>query len=665
MPFLYVVEAGFSRTVPLTDAPCSIGRSEENIVFLKNHEASRKHAEVRKLDDGWVIIDLDSKNGVSVNGNPVKEQKLRHGDVIKIGLARIFFRETDSAGFPGATEPRQKIGEMMVEKGLVKAEQVKEALETQEGGKKRIGEILVEKGYVPEEQFLEVLGEQMQVPWINLQHYNIDPEALKLFTRANALQWKAIPVFYHREARKLVTAMADPTNLGVIQEIELLTYCNVEVMIASQKDILEAIERYYPADDAVLSAAKKVTEAATGAAQPIPSIVQEESEQEKGISKLVSLIIEEAVKNEASDIHVEPRDDRVAIRYRIDGVLRETKSLPRELQSPVVNRLKILAQLDIAEKRLPQDGRCKLTVLLRDIDFRVSTFPTIRGEKVVLRILDRSVARLDIEALGMEEGLRAAFVEMINRSEGIVIVTGPTGSGKTSTLYAAMNTIRSPELNMVTLEDPVEYEFPEINQAQVLDNPKFTFASGLRSILRQDPDIILVGEIRDKETLQIAIQAALTGHLVLTTLHTNSASGTIPRLIDMGAEPYLLTASILGILAQRLLRRICQHCKTVDHPPAELLRMAFPKVDTSGMTFYRGAGCDKCQGGYRGRIGAFEFLPVTDAIRQMIMSQASAVALKAKAIEEGMVTLRDDALAKAVRGVTTLDEVMRVTYAEF
>ncbi len=666
MPFLYVVEAGFSRTVPLGDEACMIGRSEENGVFLKNHESSRKHAEVRKGEDGWSVVDLESKNGVSVNGNPIKEHKLRHGDVIKVGLARIFFRETEDAGIPGATEPRQKIGEMMVDKGLVKAEQVKEALETQQDGKKRIGEILVEKGYVPQEQFLEVLGEQMQVPWINLEQYNLDQEVLRLFTRTNALQWKAIPVFHHREARKLVVALADPTNIGAIQEIELLTYCNVEVMIAGQKDILDAIERYYPTDDAVMSVMKrKAADVASSATQALPSIVQEDSEDQKGVSKLVSMIVEEAVRCESSDIHVEPREDRVSIRYRIDGILVEKKSLPRELQSLVVNRLKILAQLDIAERRLPQDGRCKMTVLMRDIDFRVSTFPTIRGEKVVLRILDRSVARLDVEALGMDESSRGPFLEMINRSEGIIVVCGPTGSGKTSTLYAAMNTIRSSELNMVTLEDPVEYEFPEINQGQVFDNPKFTFASGLRSILRQDPDIILVGEIRDKDTLQIAIQAALTGHLVLTTLHTNSASGAIPRLIDMGAEPYLITASILGILAQRLVRKICPACKVVDHPPAELIKSAFPNVDTSGMTFYRGAGCDKCLSGYKGRVGAFELLPVSEAIRNIIMAGSNAITLKSKAVEEGMVTLRDDALAKAVRGVTTLDEVMRVTYADF
>jgi len=608
LPVLHIVEAGFTRTVQLTDPPCTIGRSDENSIFLKNNEVSHKHAEVRKTEGGYVIVDLGSKNGICVNGVPTREHALKHGDIVKVGLARIFFRQLGSVEAPAP-----------------------------------------------------------QAPTVDLNEERIDPAAVRLFTRNNALSWQAFPVEYHREARRLVVVMVDPTDLGAIQEMELLTYCNVEVVAAGRKEVLSAIERLYPVmEEAVEGARRQVPSAASEPTRlGMPVVTEGDTERELGVSRLVSLIIEDAVRSEASDIHVEPRRDRVSIRYRIDGVLVERRSLPLDLQHLVTNRLKILADFDISEKRFPQDGRCSLAVLMREVDLRVSTFPSIRGEKVVLRILDRSVARMDIEALGMEEAAKAQLLDLMNRSEGIILVTGPTGSGKTSTLYAAMNAIRSTELNMVTLEDPVEYEVPEITQGQVFDNPRFTFASGLRSILRQDPDVILVGEMRDRETVQVAVQAALTGHLVLTTLHTNSAAAAIPRLVDMGTEPYLLGAGILGVVSQRLVRRICPHCKTVDRPAPDLLAAAFPGHDMSGATFYRGAGCDQCLKGYKGRIGTFELLPISEAIRGMIVAQSNASAIKTRAVQEGMVTLREEALGKVLQGVTTLEEVMRVTYAEF
>ncbi len=607
LPFLHVVEAGFTRTFAPGDGPYAIGRSDENEVFLKNAEVSRKHAEVRRTQEGYRIVDCGSKNGFSVNGVPSRDHLLKHGDVVKVGLARIFFRQLRGDAPPPA------------------------------------------------------------VPVVDLKAERLDPRTVALFTRANALDWQAIPLRHDVEARKLVVAMVDPTDVGALQEMELLTYCNVEAAAADRKELFAAIERCYPAmDEAVQEARKRTSDAATEATRVgLPAMDAEDPEKEMGVSRLVTLLIEDAVRSEASDIHVEPRPDRVSIRFRIDGVLVERRSLPHDLQGLVTNRLKILANLDISERRLPQDGRCSLTHLMREVDLRVSTFPSIRGEKVVLRILDRSVARIDIEELGMEEETRAGLLDMMNRPEGIILVTGPTGSGKTSTLYAAMNAVRSPELNMVTLEDPVEYEFPEITQGQVFDNPRFTFASGLRSILRQDPDVILVGEMRDRETVQVALQAALTGHLVLTTLHTNSAAAAIPRLVDMGSEPYLLGAGILGVLSQRLLRKICPHCRVEDSPAPELIKAAFPGADMSGTRFWRGAGCDQCVKGYKGRIGTFELLPISDRVRSMMVSGASAGAIKARAIEEGMTTLREDALAKAIRGVTTLDEVMRVTYAEF
>ncbi len=609
LPTLFVVEAGFTKTYQLDQKPCSIGRSDENSVFLKNAEVSRRHAEVRKTEDGYSIVDVGSRNGFLVNGVPSKEHLLRHGDVVKVGLARLFFRQLGRAEAPPPP----------------------------------------------------------QAPSVDLNEELLDPAAIRLFTRANALSWYAIPLQYHREARRLVVAMVDPSNLGAIQEMELLTYCNVDVTEAGRKEVLSAIERWYPAmEDAVEEARRNAPSPADEPTRVgMPAVTEVDAERELGVSRLVTLIIEDAVRCEASDIHVEPRPDRVSIRYRIDGVMTERRSLPHDLQNLVVNRLKILANLDISERRFPQDGRCTVTVHMREVDLRVSTFPSIRGEKVVLRLLDRSVARVDIEALGMEDATRTQLLDLMSRSEGIILVTGPTGSGKTSTLYAAMNAVRNGELNMVTLEDPVEYEFPEITQGQVFDNPRFTFSSGLRSILRQDPDVILVGEMRDRETVQVAIQAALTGHLVLTTLHTNSAAAAIPRLVDMGTEPYLLSAGILGVVSQRLVRRICPHCKTVDHPSPELLNAAFPGHDMSGAAFYRGTGCDDCLNGYKGRIGTFELLPISESVRAMIIGQANASAIKLRAVQEGMVTLRDDALGKALRGVTTLEEVMRVTYSEF
>ncbi|MBI5367399.1 MAG: type II/IV secretion system protein [Planctomycetes bacterium] len=352
------------------------------------------------------------------------------------------------------------------------------------------------------------------------------------------------------------------------------------------------------------------------------------------------------------------------VRYRIDGILSEKRRVPKALQPAVVNRIKILANMDIAEKRIPQDGRHTLKFEDREIDLRISSFPTINGEKMVLRILNKALAKTSIEDLGMGEETRNEFMRLLKKPEGMLVVTGPTGSGKTSTLYATLNYTKAMEKNLVTLEDPVELEIEGVNQGQVYDHPEFSFASGLRAILRQDPNIILVGEVRDKETAQIAIQAALTGHLVLTTLHTNSAAAAIPRLIDMGIEPYLLTASLVGILAQRLVRVICPHCREEHHAPDEMVRSLLANADPASVKLYRGKGCPRCTNGYKSRTGIFELLTVDDEVQRLISRGAQTPEVRAKARERGMTTLRDDAIRKALAGVTTIDEVFRVTFVD-
>lgn len=670
MAYLHISEMGHERDCDLKDMN-DVGRSEANQVFLKDIDISRKHCQILHEASGWVLRDLNSRNGVYVNGARVTAHPLKEGDVIQIAKAVLTFHDRAMENASGEATGRstrtktniKKIGEMCVAKGILSEHDLLAALEIQKQTRQKLGEIITQRGLVQPEKFIETLSEQLNTPWIDLNRYELNRDTLALFPRSKALQWCAIPIFYFRETKKLVVALSDPTNFQVIQEMEFFTYCNIEVMLAGKEEIQKAIQKHYPVTEAEDELSMQAM-AQTGRITEVKEEVPEDAAEDRAISKLVAIILEEAVRAEASDIHIEPQREQVLIRYRIDGVLSEKKRIPKALQAPVLNRVKILAMMDIAEKRIPQDGRHTFKFENRDIDLRISSFPTVNGEKMVIRILNKDLAKTSVEDLGMGEEVRTQFLQLLKKPEGMLVVTGPTGSGKTSTLYASLNYVKGMEKNLVTLEDPVELEIEGVNQGQVYDHPGFTFASGLRAILRQDPNIILVGEIRDKETAQIAIQAALTGHLVLTTLHTNSAAATIPRMIDMGIEPYLITASLVGVLAQRLVRVICPSCRTLSMPPDEVLRSLFPNVDPSGIKLYKGAGCARCSNGYKGRTGAFELLTVDDEIQRLIARGAQTPEVRAKARERGMLSLRDDALRKALSGATTIDEVLRVTFVD-
>ncbi len=658
MPILYVSEMGHERRLTLGDGRCIIGRDQANQVFLKHHEVSKRHCEIVNESGGWRLRDLNSRNGTFVNGTRTKECVLKDGDVIRIGHAAIVFLDSASASSIGRRPPAKRLGEMCSERGIVREEELRKALEIQKKTGQKLGEILVEQGMADASAVLETLSEQQAVPWIDLQRYELNPRVVALFPRERAAQWSAVPVMHFEETRRLVVAMADVDNLKAIEEMEFLTYCNIEPMLARKDDIVAALERYYGKEKSGEAWASLVR------TETVP-VNLDKGEDERGISKLVHAMIEEALRSGASDIHVEPRRDSLVVRFRIDGILHEKKVMPRELHAPLINRIKILGNMDITEKRIPQDGHHQARVDGREVDLRIASFPTVRGEKMVLRIHNRALARADVESIGLPPDMREPFLRMIAKPEGLLVVTGPTGSGKTTTLYAALNHVKSAQKNLVTLEDPVELDLEGVNQGQVYEHPSFTFASGLRAILRQDPNIILVGEIRDAETAQIAIQAALTGHLVLTTLHTNSAAGAIARLVDMGIEPYLITASLLGALSQRLVRKICTSCTEPWQPSDEILRACFEGRDTAGMTFHRGKGCARCPDGYSGRTGVFELLVCTEALRRLIVDKVPTTDLRAKGREQGMVTLREDALRRATEGITTLEEVLRVTYAEF
>ncbi|MBI5367397.1 MAG: Flp pilus assembly complex ATPase component TadA [Planctomycetes bacterium] len=663
-PVLYVSELGHERVYPVGSAIVNIGRDETNEIFLKHIEVSRRHCSVQKDGDAYFLQDY-SANGVLVNGAQAGERtRLKDGDVIQVGKAVVAFLDRNVLPvLPHVRTTQKKVGELCVERGYLKEEELRDALAEQRQSKGKIGDILVGKGYVSKPQLMEVLGQQLNAPWIDLAKYHLDAETVALFSKEKALAWCALPVFHYREARKLTVAMADPGRMQDIQEMEFLTYCNIEPMLAPREDIKAAIEKYHPerretTEDLSLRALAEAEQRAAPAPEAEPS-----PDAERALSKLVSAIIEEAIRVGASDIHIEPGRVEARVRYRIDGILQTVRRMPRALYPMIVNRIKILSRLDIAERRFPQDGRAGVAFQGVETDLRVSTFPTTLGEKVVLRILSKLMGRSGLDELGMSDEVRLAFSAILHRPEGLVLVVGPTGSGKTSTLYTVIHQLCSEEKSLVTLEDPVELEIEGVNQAQVYDHPRFTFASGLRAALRQDPNVLLVGEIRDEETARTAIQSALTGHMVLSTLHSNSSAGAFPRLVDMGVQPYLLTASVVGVLSQRLVRILCPKCRRRGRPAPEILAQVFGKTDTSGMSFYLPAGCEACHLGYRGRTGIFEFLPGDEEINRLIAQNAPAGEIRHKAQERGMVTLREDAIQKAVTGVTSLEEVVRVTYS--
>jgi type IV pilus assembly protein PilB len=566
-----------------------------------------------------------------------------------------------------------KLGELLLKAQLIKPEQLDKALAEQQAVGGKLGEILQKLGYVTEDDIIDCLSHQFGVPSINLRHFDIDENVVKVIPADLARKYNVIPV--NKTGATLTVAMADPTNIFAMDEITFMTGYRVEPVVSSEEAIREAIDRYFGSSREL--ELKKVMDDLATVDEASLELLEDEEEldvtrlteasSEAPVVRLVNIVLTDAIKRGASDIHIEPYEKTYRVRYRIDGILYEVMSPPQRLKDAITSRVKILSHLDIAEKRLPQDGRIKLKVKVenraRELDFRVSTVPTLFGEKVVLRLLDKENLRLDMTKLGFEKGSLKKFEDAILRPYGMVLVTGPTGSGKTNTLYSALQRVNTPEVNIVTAEDPVEFQLPGVNQVQMKENIGLNFAAALRSFLRQDPNIVLVGEIRDFETAEIAIKAALTGHLVLSTLHTNDAPTTISRLMNMGIEPFLVATSVNVIAAQRLVRRTCNACKEeVDAPIQALLSVGFPEADAHSITLYQGRGCDKCSGtGYKGRIALFEVMDMTEDMRELVLSGATAVELRRKAIEEGMLTLRESGLHKIREGITTIEEVVRET----
>ncbi|MBI3595844.1 MAG: type II secretion system ATPase GspE [Nitrospirae bacterium] len=564
---------------------------------------------------------------------------------------------------PLPQQKRKMLGEMLIAEGLLSREQLERALSEQKLHGGRIGTIFRGMGFVTEEDIIKVLGKQMGIQPVVLSSIIIDPDVVKIIPETMARRHQVIPVF--KKDRVLTLAMVDPLNVFAIDDLRRATGMEIQPVVSSETEVMKAIDRFYSATSTMEEAAKEADIQGYGVMPEEQVIDLQRIGDDTPMIKLVNTMIAQAVREGASDIHIEPDAEVLRIRYRVDGMLREVMTPPRNLQAGVVSRIKIMADLDIAEKRVPQDGRIQMKVGDKDVDIRLSTLPTIFGEKLVMRLLDKGTVLLGLEEMGFSADTLKKFEKMIRRPYGLLLVTGPTGSGKTTTLYAALNRISSIEKNVITIEDPVEYQLKYINQVQV--NPKvgITFANGLRSILRQDPNVIMVGEIRDTETVSIAIQAALTGHLVFSTLHTNDAAGAVARLLDMGAEPFLVASSLVGIMAQRLVRKVCAHCKSPFTPPADLVKSLDLEKLLNGrkeIHLVKGAGCPQCRNtGYAGRVGIYELLPIDEAVRSLIVAKASSSAIRNQAVQSGFIGLRLHGLAAALKGITTLEEVLRVT----
>jgi type IV pilus assembly protein PilB len=606
-----------------------------------------------------------------------------------------------------------KLGELLLKENMVTPQQLQEALAHQKMNGGKLGKAFVSLGYVRDEEITSLLSRQYGVPSINLDHFEVDPAIIKIIPAETARKYQILPL--SRSGATLTIAMADPTNVFAMDDIKFMTGYNVEPVVASETSLEDAIEKYYGSTRSLqlkqdsggggggggvahTPSLKDIMEgpgltfddmASVGLSEvDIDSLAEEEGEVETvkteddeidlgalaksseaaPVVKLSNVLLIDALKRGASDIHIEPYEKEFRVRFRIDGILYNVMVLPLKLKDPLTSRLKIMAKLDISEKRLPQDGRIKIRLKVedrsRDMDFRVSTLPTLWGEKVVLRLLDKTKLMLDMTKLGFEPDSLERFKRAIAKPYGIVLVTGPTGSGKTNTLYSAIASLNKPDTNIMTAEDPVEFNLPGINQVQIKDQIGLNFAAALRAFLRQDPNIILVGEIRDYETAEIAVKAALTGHLVLSTLHTNDAPSTVSRLVNMGIEPFLVGTAVNLIQAQRLIRRICSACKEElkDVPSKTLIDVGFTPEMVGTFKLYKGRGCGACNGtGYKGRVGLYEVMEISEGIRDLIMVGATAVEIKRKALEEGMLTLRMSGLEKIKAGITTIEEVLRET----
>jgi len=558
-----------------------------------------------------------------------------------------------------------RLGEMLVKATLITKEQLQKALQQQETSGGRIGSNLVRLGFISEDDITSFLSRQYGVPSINLSHFEIDQIVIKLIPSEIAQKHQVIPI--NRTGNVLTVAMADPSNIFAIDDIKFMTGFKVEPVVAAETSIKNAINRHYDSagmvEDIMKNFDDKDIEALKEGDDAINVAELGQAAEDAPVVKLVNLILTDAIKKGASDIHIEPYEKTFRVRYRIDGVLYEVMQPPTRLKAAITSRVKIMAQLDIAERRLPQDGRIKIKMASREMDFRVSTLPTLFGEKVVLRLLDKGTLQLDMTKLGFEAQALTDFESGILMPYGMVLVTGPTGSGKTTTLYSALNRLNTTETNIMTAEDPVEFNLAGINQVQMKAEIGLNFAASLRSFLRQDPDIIMVGEIRDYETAEIAIKAALTGHLVLSTLHTNDAPSTISRLLNMGVEPFLVAASTNVIVAQRLARRVCQQCKEpAPVPPQVLVNLGFSPEDAKTIVPVKGKGCMTCsETGYKGRVALYECLVIRENVKEAILQGASVIELRDIGRKNGMKTLREAGLQKIREGMTSLEEIMRVT----
>jgi len=557
---------------------------------------------------------------------------------------------------------------MLLRAKKITESQLEEALKRQRQSGGRLGTNLLELGYIKEEELVKTLSEQYETPGVVLSEFPMDKEVLNLLPPEIAQKYGVVPL--KRNGKELSLAMINPKDIFAIDAVRFRTGLDIKPYIAAEKALKKVLEEHYKTkalEDEVMDE--------MGLEDSLELMEVEEEEEKEGFSDLVAQvesgpvvnyvnhILREAVKSRASDIHLEPYEKSARVRFRIDGILHEFKPPPKRLMKAIISRLKVMSKLKIQEKRLPQDGRFEARVNGRKVDFRISTVPTLYGEKIALRILDRSQVSFNLKELGFEEDALKVFLRSLKNPFGIILVTGPTGSGKTTTLYAAMNEINDPKINITSAEDPIEYSLMGVNQLQVNESIGLTFASALRSYLRQDPDVIMVGEIRDKETTEIAIRAALTGHLVLSTVHTNSAAATVTRLINMGVEPFLIASTLIAVISQRLVRKICPKCKTPHEVSnEELSNFGIDPAEIKGKTIFHGIGCDACKNtGYTGRIGIFEVLPVTKKIKYLILDRATDAEIEQSAIEEGMITLREAAVKKMVNGETDIYEVARET----
>ena len=550
---------------------------------------------------------------------------------------------------------KKKIGQILLDVGAITEEQMKKALEDESG--KPLSHILVDLGFIKESEIAQVLAKEIGFPYVDLSDYEINPHAATSIPEEIALRYLVLPIDF--DENTLTVAMFDPSNVFAIDDIKILTGYDIEPVICTETDILNAITDVYKIDRQVDDVVESVDDQEVEIDGDSKGTEDDDSSP---IVKMIDSLLVESVRQRANDIHIEPQDDGVRIRYRIDGVLQDVTYSPKKIQAGLISRIKILAGMDIAEKRVPQDGRFSSKVDKKDVDFRVASLPTVYGEKIVLRILEKESILMGIKDLGMEKDTLDSFRKSFRKPYGAILVTGPTGCGKTTTLYGALNILNSEEKNLITLEDPVEYRLAGINQVQVNRKAGMTFGAGLRSILRNDPDIVMIGEIRDKETAKISVESALTGHLVLSTLHTNNTAATLTRLIEMQVEPFLIASAVDCIVAQRLARRLCRTCREEYTPTKEILEKIGIKQGSKKLKLYRAKGCKRCsETGYRGRIGLYEVLRMNEQIEKLVVRKENAEVIEKLAKEQGLISLRNDGYRKALKGITSIAEVLRVT----